>query len=298
MRIACYELPSCWNLTTLLSLVDFDTGSSDLFLPSSNCGSSCSGHTKYNPSKSSTAKDAKKRFSLAYGDGSTVSGEQYTDTVNFGGLIATKQRLGAASTYSGFESSRFPPDGLMGMAFQSISEYNSPPVFQTLVAQGKVAEPVFGFTLLKSGSELYLGGVDNSKFDGSLTYAPVTQQGYWQISLDGASVGSNSVFSSGVEAIVDTGTTLIIGDTSNVASIYAAIPGSKDASSTLGSGTYTIPCDSVPDNVSFTIAGKDFSISADNFSLGPASDGSSDCVGGILGDDSLGKHKNYTSAWL
>lgn len=184
-----------------------------------------------------------------------------------------------------------PPDGLMGMAFQSISEYNSPPVFQTLVSQGKVAEPVFGFTLLKSGSELYLGGVDSSKFDGSLTYAPVTQAGYWQISLDGASVGSNSVFSSGVEAIVDTGTTLIIGDTSNVASIYAAIPGSKDASSTLGSGTYTIPCDSVPDNVSFTIAGQEFSISADNFSLGPASDGSSDCVGGILGDDSLGKHQ-------
>ena len=65
-------------------------------------------------------------FSLSYGDGSTVSGEQYTDTVTIGGLTATSQTLGAASQYSqGFESSEFPADGLMGMAFESISDYNA-----------------------------------------------------------------------------------------------------------------------------------------------------------------------------
>lgn len=126
------------------SLVDFDTGSSDLFLPGPDCDSSCSGHTTYDPSSSSTSNDVGKTFSLSYGDGSTVSGEQYTDTVTIAGLTvsllpdmnsvaridyndcsqATKQTLGAAKTYSsGFESSNFPADGLMGMGFKSISDY-------------------------------------------------------------------------------------------------------------------------------------------------------------------------------
>jgi cathepsin D len=92
--------------------VDFDTGSSDLFLPASSCGSTCSGHTKYNPAKSSTSKALGKSFSLAYGDGSTVKGKQYSDKVTISGLTATKQTLGSATKYStGFESSQFPADG-------------------------------------------------------------------------------------------------------------------------------------------------------------------------------------------
>src|SRR5258708_20704671 len=66
--------------------VDFDTGSSDLFLPSSKCRADCSGHKLYNPKASSTAKDLHKTFSLSFGDGSTVEGEQYTDVVGLAGL--------------------------------------------------------------------------------------------------------------------------------------------------------------------------------------------------------------------
>jgi cathepsin D len=68
--------------------VDFDTGSSDLFVPSTTCGETCAGHKAYyNPGASSTSKDLGKTFSLAYGDGSTVQGEQYTDVVSIAGLI-------------------------------------------------------------------------------------------------------------------------------------------------------------------------------------------------------------------
>lgn len=210
--------------------------------------------------------------------------------MKIGGLTATKQRLGAASKYSsGFESSEFPPDGLMGMGFQEISDYDAPPVFQTLVSQGKVSSSAFGFTLLESGSELYLGGTDTSKFDGDLTFTPVTEVGYWQIELSGASVGSKTAFSKSVDAIVDTGTTLLIGDSTNVAKIYKKISGAADASSTVGDGFYTIPCDSIPDNVSLKIGGTKFTLSADSLNLGAVEEGSSDCVGGIIADDSEGK---------
>jgi cathepsin D len=66
--------------------VDFDTGSSDLFLPSPGCDSSCSGHRLYDPDASSTAHDLSKPFSLSYGDGSTVHGNQFTDVVSIAGL--------------------------------------------------------------------------------------------------------------------------------------------------------------------------------------------------------------------
>ena len=58
-------------------VVDFDTGSSDLWVPSTSC-SSCGKHNKYDPSTSGTKKSGS--FSISYGDGSTASGTPYTDT--------------------------------------------------------------------------------------------------------------------------------------------------------------------------------------------------------------------------
>lgn len=76
------------TIDTLLNQhpVDFDTGSSDLFLPGPNCKTNCDGHTVYDPSKSSTAVPLTTPFSLQYGDGSAVNGTEYADTVSIAGL--------------------------------------------------------------------------------------------------------------------------------------------------------------------------------------------------------------------
>ncbi|KAH7922358.1 Asp-domain-containing protein [Leucogyrophana mollusca] len=263
--------------------VDFDTGSSDLFLPGPNCGTTCGGHATYTPKSSSTAKDLSKTFSLAYGDGSTVKGEQWTDTVSIAGLKATKQTVGAATQYSsGFESKQFPADGLMGMGFKSISVYNANPLFQTLVAEGKTTKPEFAFKLAKDGSELYIGGVNPKMYTGDFTYVDVSKEGYWQVPLDAVSGKGKDVLTQ-LDSIIDSGTTLIVGDTSSVAQFYEAI-GGTDASSSVGAGYYTFPCDNVP-KVSLTFGGKAFPISADTFNIGTVSAGSSTCVGGIVGQD-------------
>ena len=158
--------------------VEFDTGSSDLFLPGPSCsGTGCNGHKKYVPASSSTSVDLKRPFILRYGVASSVSGRQYTDTVAIAGLSATGQGLGAASRYgSGFALGDFPPDGLLGMGYQSISGLKRPPVFASLVAQSKVTDPVFAFKLAQTGSELYLGGVNNAMYTGSFTFSPVSPQ--------------------------------------------------------------------------------------------------------------------------
>ncbi|KAH9041268.1 acid protease [Lactarius pseudohatsudake] len=262
--------------------VDFDTGSSDLVLPASNCDSTCFGHTLYDPESSSTSSDIGQTFKLRYADGSAVSGEQYTDTVTIADYEASQQTLGAATTYSsGFQSNQFPADGILGMAYESISHYRASPVFQSLVSQGQVPVPVFSFYLSESGSELYIGGTNKVHYTGAFTYMTVTAQAYWEGSFDSISVNGKSIVR-GKAAIIDTGTTQVIGDTRRVQAIYDRIPGSNY----VGSGTWTIPCD-FNTSISITFSGKKFQISASTFNLGVLFN-SSACVGGFGAMDGLG----------
>jgi len=90
---------------------------------------------------------------------------------------AKSQTLGAATGYSsGFASGQFPADGLMGMAFQSISNYNASPLIQTLISEGAVTSPVFSFKFAPSGSELFLGGTNSALYTGDFTWVPLTHK--------------------------------------------------------------------------------------------------------------------------
>lgn len=62
-------------------------------------------------------------------------------------------------------------------------------------------------------------------------------QGYWQVDMDSVSLNGNQTVSQ-ISSIIDTGTTQILGDTANVAAIYAQIPGAALAPEE-GDGIYT-----------------------------------------------------------
>ena len=61
-------------------VIDFDTGSADLWVPSSSCKDCGNAHNKYDASKSTQSKAHTGTFQISYGDGSTTSGTPYTDT--------------------------------------------------------------------------------------------------------------------------------------------------------------------------------------------------------------------------
>jgi cathepsin D len=62
------------------------------------------------------------------------------------------------------------------MGYQSLSALQAAPVFQSLVAQGRVSEPVFSLYMSQSpDAELFLGGVNKKHYTGSITYVPVEQ---------------------------------------------------------------------------------------------------------------------------
>ena len=70
----------------------------------------------------------------------------------------------------------FPADGLMGLAFPSISDFNAPPLMHSLIAQQKVNDSSFSFKLAKNGSELFIGGADHALYKGNFTYMNVTEE--------------------------------------------------------------------------------------------------------------------------
>ncbi|KAI6124559.1 aspartic peptidase domain-containing protein [Pisolithus croceorrhizus] len=278
--------------------VIFDTGSSDLLLPSTSCNSTCDGHSLYDPSQSATSASLNKTFSLSYGGGSTATGELYSDNVLIGGYEAINQTLGAAVSYSaGFQAPTFDADGLLGLGFPQISVYGQPPVFQTLISDGVLTESLFGVALssVPGKSELMIGAADTTMYNqSSMVFVSVSLQAYWQIPMDGLSRpglnNSGEVViankTSYAQAIIDTGTTMILTSDANAQEYYADVPGAEVVPS-LGSGVWSVPCDligSILPTISF--GGQAFTVSASTFNLGQVSDNSTNCVAGLAGGGS------------
>ncbi|KAG2748322.1 acid protease [Suillus brevipes Sb2] len=259
--------------------MDFDTGSADLFLPGTSCGNACGGKERYNPSASSSSQPLGTTFQVTYGDGSGAAGNVYKDTISLAGFKATAQTFGVATNATGFSQEKF--DGLMGMSFKSLSNFAADPVFDTLVSQGAVPESVFAFKLASSGSELRVGGVNSALYKGSFTYTPVTEKAYWQINGDGMGVNGKTVVKK-FSAIVDSGSSLILGASSQVKQLYAATNATE-----VDKGVYALPCNAMP-HVSITLGGKSIPISAESFNLGPVDSSGKTCIGAIQASDSLG----------
>ncbi|KAG0052564.1 hypothetical protein BGZ83_002442, partial [Gryganskiella cystojenkinii] len=246
--------------------VIFDTGSSDLWVQSS----------AYNPKKSSTAKDLGETWQIQYGSGA-ASGEEYTDIASIGSYQFT-QEFGIASTANGFDGIQ----GLVGFGPDDLSPItnkgeNIPTPVDNLYKNGQISTNSVGvyFKAITDGStqetngEVTFGGVDSSKYSGSITYVPVTKTSpaseYWGIDVSSITYGSTKVTST-VHGIVDTGTTLILLSSSAITALYKNISGAKLDNN---SGLYTIPSAQVSklQNITFTIGGVAFTLTPAQYTV-------------------------------
>ncbi|XP_043656192.1 lysosomal aspartic protease [Drosophila teissieri] len=192
----------------------FDSGSSNLWVPSNTCQSdACQTHSQYDSSASSSYVANGESFSIQYGTGS-LTGYLSTDTVDVNGLSIESQTFAESTSEPGtnFNDANF--DGILGMAYESLAVDGVAPPFYNMVSQDLVDSSVFSFYLARdgtstSGGELILGGSDSSLYSGSLTYVPISEQGYWQFTMDGSSVDGESLCDD-CQAIADTGTSLIV----------------------------------------------------------------------------------------
>ncbi|CAI0437279.1 unnamed protein product [Linum tenue] len=211
--------------------VIFDTGSSNLWVPSSKCYFSlaCYLHPRYKSSKSSTYKENGKSAAIQYGTGA-ISGFFSEDNVKIGDIVVMDVQFIEASKEPGITFLVAKFDGILGLGFQEISVGNAVPVWYDMIEQGLINEPVFSFWLNRNaeeeqGGELVFGGVDPNHFVGEHTYVPVTEKGYWQFDMGDVLVGGKSTgfCSGGCAAIADSGTSLLAGPTAIITEVNHAI---------------------------------------------------------------------------
>lgn len=262
----------------------FDTGSSDLWVPSSACKSvACIGKHQYDAAKSKSYVADGRPIAIQYGTGA-MSGVLDEDTVSVAGVHVRKQKFGEAQELPGQTFVGAPFDGILGMGFQPLTADGETTVFQNMIKQKLVAAPVFSFYLArepsaKVGGELAFGGVDSAYVDGNITYTPVTHEAYWQFAVSSMQIGGGAqvqICQGGCQAIADTGTSLIVGPADDV----------RDLNKALGAvyqqGIYVLPsCDMVaklPDVV-ITINKRAFPLRARDYILAfNNDDGSKMCI--------------------
>ena len=270
----------------------FDTGSSNLWVPSKKCkftNIACLLHNKYDSTKSTTYLKNDTSFEIRYGTGS-MTGFLSTDTVNIADLQVVNQTFAEAVSEPGlvFVMAKF--DGILGLGFNNISVDNVPVVFENMIKQGLVQQPVFSFYLNRNpsgkvGGEIIFGGSDPNYYQGDFTYAPLIRLGYWQFQLHGIVIENQSnnkivghVCESGCEAIADTGTSLIAGPKDQVDHLNKAIGATGPVK-----GLYIIQCNSTSTlpNIIFQIQGKQFPLTPDQYIFRQ----SSFCISSFIGFD-------------
>ncbi|KAM5201957.1 cathepsin E [Hipposideros larvatus] len=267
--------------------VIFDTGSSNLWVPSVYCTSpACMTHARFYPSQSNTYSVSGSHFFIQYGTGS-LSGVIGADQVSVEGLTVVSQQFGESVTEPGqtFVSAEF--DGILGLGYPSLAVGGVTPVFDNMMAQNLVDVPMFSVYMSSdpeggTESELVFGGYDHSHFSGSLNWVPVTKQGYWQIALDTIQVGGAVMFcSEGCQAIVDTGTSLITGPPDEIKQLQKAI-GAEPTD-----GEYVVECDylNVMPDVTFTINGVPYTLQPTAYTLLDSVNGMKFCPSGFQGLD-------------
>ena len=208
--------------------VVLDTGSSNLWVPGAACSSiACFvriiSFARYIALTTSSTRSMTLRnrqptrqtapslpFGTALGPSRALC---LRDTVTIGDLAIKKQDFAEATKEPGLAFAFGKFDGILGLAYDTISVNHIVPPFYNMLNQGLLDEPVFSFRLgsdESDGGEAIFGGVDSSAYTGKLQYVPIRRKGYWEVELEKIAFGKEELELEGTGAAIDTGTSLIV----------------------------------------------------------------------------------------
>ncbi|KAF6210440.1 hypothetical protein GE061_013546 [Apolygus lucorum] len=243
--------------------VIFDTGSSDLWVPSSQssyCHYNGGSQNCYFSELSSSYQMNGSPMTLSYGSGA-MQGYLSEDTVTIGGNVVIHNQLFGEATMEQGTTDQY--DGILGLGYPALSQYMKPPFFAAQ-EQGWFDRNVFSFYLTKEsdeGSKITFGGWDESIITSEemINWAPLTQEAYWKFSVESIFYGDMKFGST--EAIADTGTSLIIGPKSEVSQIVNYL-GAVSIS-----GFYAVPTSTVGTlrNFTFIIHGRLYTLTPEQY---------------------------------
>ncbi|ORY47646.1 acid protease [Rhizoclosmatium globosum] len=268
-----------------------DTGSDRLWVPSVGCSSCPSSGHKYNAAASSSFTNATTSSThavMTYGSG-TVNGTLATDTVVWGPSTIPNMFfyvVDSQDSTMAYHMSRFG-DGIMGFVFAGGLDgpNHRDSVLYRMASQNQVPHSVFSLWLNQSsvydaneldpyGGWIILGGADNHLYNGNFSFVPVSSASsyYWDITVTGISVAGSPVIapSLATNAIVDSGTSIILIDSTTLTKLVQSLSGSQPSSFQFipQYGVYTVQCQfaaALPD-ISFVVGkGVTLSFSASDY---------------------------------
>ncbi|KAF7732549.1 hypothetical protein EC973_003296 [Apophysomyces ossiformis] len=256
--------------------VAVDTGSADLWVPSTECNLDCP-LNKFSSNESSTFRTGESDFGIIYGIGK-ANGSYGIDTVHIAGAQVVDQQFGLAKTtndiiYTTNGDRKIMPNGILGLGFHGLASTPHEPLMFNLAKQGLIDNILFSFymgSLYDPGwaGEIILGGIDHEKYAGDLYYLPVVRQDenytYWMVNgkgiqvQDGENITVDAPFVQNRHVIIDTGTTLTYLDKDLAEKVVLASVGHMNkVILDQASGTYLVDCGlalSSSSNIDFAFA--------------------------------------------
>jgi hypothetical protein len=231
-NLAAYQAPITIGGQNFL--LDFDTGSPDLWVYSTLTENGAAGNRSvYDPTKSS-AVPTEDTWDIQYNDGTEASGVVFYDTVTFGGITITNQAVEAAVLVTG-NILNDPSDGLLGLSPgpNTIVPDVVPTTLDNLYVSPEMGARLFTCALTRPNEPagFFTFGYIDTELVGSVTpvYTPASSvHGYWEFASEFAEINGERYDRAGNTAYADTGTTLIMIADDLLPSIYGPIGGFFD----------------------------------------------------------------------
>jgi len=248
-------------------LVVPDTGSSNLWIYSSRCHSvPCLTHDTFDASKSDTYEPRGDSFDILYGSGG-VSGYTSKDIATFGDIPAPME-FGEIKKVSGVTFYVSPMDGILGLAYDTISVNNLP----TWLMSTDLEDKSFGFVLHNNPEESYMTipGFDVEGYTLKQTHN-VIEQTYWNLNMVSVTGPNGVTETPGLKAAIDSGTSLIVGSADVIDPIIKGIEVAQDCSN-----LHELP------EITFKIDHEDYPLSAEDYVVQITQGNQTQCLMGIM----------------
>ncbi|AYO44930.1 Cathepsin D [Malassezia restricta CBS 7877] len=228
-----------------------DTGSTNLWVIDSTCTDekNCpSSSPKFTASMSKTHQGSRTPFHEVYGDHAAASGTISQDTVSLAGYSISPLAFGRVRHVT--KRTMGPTvSGILGLSFHDPKLDDLEPFWQVLYERQEMQDYVFSFQLpkalvyakpdreedaLTSGGVFTLGVLDPQQYAGSISWSPLSR-GYgmhakksWTIDVNEMRLNGHSVdLGPHRHALIDTGSSNIVGPRQAMDILHALIPGAQ-----------------------------------------------------------------------
>lgn len=296
--------------------VTFDTGSSDLWVVSTECNTSdCQGVVKYSPEKSHTLNLSSVPFKLEYLLGS-ASGTFGTETVTLGSYKITSQTFALANRTDHLDLVHTRNSGFLGLAFPSLSALQQSTggttVLDNIFAQLSDSNRFFAFKLgrysqtgISSSSSFTIGELDPLIVNdvSQMLFFPVfrtrdSPYDFWKLPIQAITINSQPLPLSrtairGADApigILDSGTTLILGPSNDVEAFWNAVGTGNTVRYIPQSQIWQVRCNRAVDvRIEFGKGGhtNDFALHPEDIVWEESNSSDGWCIGGLQATDKV-----------